>query len=362
MYHHIPNHIKQNNNTFFCDQAYFLSEMFTPKKFKIVILTTDHLSTEASFWSADQKPCTQLEKLVSKTQQFPNNNFVIVHNCLNINFETPNCKFIHWAPEWIANVNYTAWYNKVLPQQQKNFDQDNFWICLNRNKRVHRYLSCMFLLGNNLETNGLITLTPDEVLEHDNFESWVHWWNYNDRKEIQDIKNYYDVLQQGFDKIKKIQGFQRNYYGKVENNFLLTHEENFNQFLRPLYQNSLVEIINETVWFPDAGGIVSEKFVNSVYGYTLPIMIGVCNTVEYLRSLGFNMFDDVIDHTYDNEPSITLRLIKALDNNKELLNNKNQAVQAWKHCKTGMDQNLKLSQELEKNAGAKWINLLESLV
>jgi hypothetical protein len=357
MRYKVPESLK-NKDIHFCELHNLLHDNFDRNKSKIVVLTDDHLSTETMFLPVEQRHTTVVEKIIAKTKQYLNCQFTIIHNCLNIDYQSENCKFINWAPEWITYHNKTEWIN-VLPQSEKNFEHDYFWICLNRNKRAHRYLTAMFLLGNNFEKQGLLTLTADEILEHGNFESWLYWWHHNQHNEINDIEKYFPILKKGFDKIKQKIGYQTNSYNSNENSSFITH--NFEQRLRPLYVNTLIEVVNETIWQPDAGGVVTEKFVNSVYGFNLPIIIGVGNTVSYLKQLGFDLFDDVIDHSYDSEPSPTVRLTGALDKNKELFNNKHKSILAWKHCKSQMDYNINVLQTLEKNAEQRWIDLISHI-
>jgi hypothetical protein len=359
MKYQVPEFVKNKNITF-CEVDDFLMDNFPKENSKIILLSSDHLNNDTNgFVSADQRHITKTEEIIQKTSKYKNYDFTVIHSCLNIETQYNNCKFIHWAPEWLTNKDNFSRLS-VVPQSEKNFNADYFWISLNRNKRVQRYLSGMYVLGQDFEKHGYLTLTPEEILEHESFDSWVQWWNYNEHYEINSIKSFFPVLEKGFNKIKNNIGYKRMSYNfKDGTKFIVV--DNFTQFLKPCYANSLVEIVNETIWFPDIGGIVSEKFVNSVYGYNLPIVNGVQNTIQYLKKLGFELFEDIIDHSYDNEPNHVVRLINALDKNKEILADKTQALAAWKHCKSRMDHNVKIVQELEKNAEQKWIDLISNL-
>ena len=47
--------------------------------------------------------------------------------------------------------------------------------------------------------------------------------------------------------------------------------------------------------------------------HQMPIYISVPGYVEQLRKLGFDLFDDVIDHSYDKEPDVVKRIKMAVD-------------------------------------------------
>jgi hypothetical protein len=38
-----------------------------------------------------------------------------------------------------------------------------------------------------------------------------------------------------------------------------------------------------------------------------------------IKEIGFDVFDDIIDHSYQNEPNPAVRVLNALDNNKDIL-------------------------------------------
>jgi hypothetical protein len=77
--------------------------------------------------------------------------------------------------------------------------------------------------------------------------------------------------------------------------------------------------VSETVYIePDI--TVTEKFLNSVLGCNFPILISAKGTVAHLREIGFDMFDDVVDHSYDMVDNPIDRMYRAINGNIELLN------------------------------------------
>ena len=338
-------YLANDNDVGVCNMHMLLNKTFPKNYRKIVVLTVDHLSGDSLFLPLSSRKPILLDQIISVASSYPEFEFTIVHNCLNIPDSVLNIKFVCWAPEWVTRLSNDYFY--IKPQSEKLFNKSYFWISLNNNRRVHRYLTTMFLLGSDVEDRGLIKLDPTEILENDCWESYLSWWEYNDRPEILDVESFYPVLKKGFNKIKNLSGFETREYTKTSTP--PNNSKNFDQNLRTLYSNTAIEIVNETIWFPDAGGIVSEKYLNSVYGFNLPIIISVRNTVAYLKHLGFDMFDDIIDHSYDVIDSPTVRLVSALNLNLHLLRDRQTTLDMWAQCRSRMYKNVEVAKELEKS-------------
>ena len=339
-----------------CQNYFFLNDSFDKQKSKIIVLTDDHLSNTHFFLPVDQRIPSIYEQIILKCNQYPNQEFIIIHNCIDLNIKSKNYHFVYWAPEWMSNHRNN--YLNIAPQVEKNFSSDSFWISLNRNRRMHRYLTSMYLLGNGFEKFGMITLDPTEMLDHQSWETWLSWWEFNQRSDmITSVESFFPVLKNGFEKIKKGIGFTPIEYTELDPMFL-SNDQNFDQRLRKFYSNTFVEIINETIWVPDTGGQISEKYLNSVYGFNFPIIVGVQNSVRYLRNLGLDLFDDVVDHSYDQLINPTQRLITALENNKNLLCQKHTVQQAWMHCQKRMMENVRIVKDLEKDT----LNIFENVI
>jgi hypothetical protein len=96
--------------------------------------------------------------------------------------------------------------------------------------------------------------------------------------------------------------------------------DNANNFVKlsNLYQKCPVNIIVETMYY-EPRGIISEKTLDAFAGLQLPIIIGHKSVVADARRYGFDMFDDIIDHSYDTASNEN-RWKLAIDSNMHLLN------------------------------------------
>jgi hypothetical protein len=84
-----------------------------------------------------------------------------------------------------------------------------------------------------------------------------------------------------------------------------------------VYEHSWINIVTETLYNGD-NGIISEKTLFAWLSGQLPILIGYRGIVDHCRQLGFDMFDDVIDHAYDGHDD-PVRWQQALELNQSLL-------------------------------------------
>ena len=83
---------------------------------------------------------------------------------------------------------------------------------------------------------------------------------------------------------------------------------------------------SNSVW----GALISEKSLMPFLTKRIPLIIGSTPyVIKLLRDKGFDVFDDVIDHSYDLEPEYFKRLKLAIDLNKENILNVNK-IQTYK--------------------------------
>ena len=135
-----------------------------------------------------------------------------------------------------------------------------------------------------------------------------------------------------------IRGIDHNFSGFLPKNYIVdtrisTHnkpwfyaqtvapDENhlfFNENLKYLFYNSTTCIITEPGIFEYAP-IYSEKYLMALYGYCFPIFVGMWHGALAAKKLGFDTFDDVIDHSYETELDPAKRTLLALELNRDIL-------------------------------------------
>jgi hypothetical protein len=89
---------------------------------------------------------------------------------------------------------------------------------------------------------------------------------------------------------------------------------------KSVFERSCVSIITEPIWY-ERETIVTEKTIMAIYGGTIPIWFGGWRIPDYMRSIGFDVFDDIVDHSYQNLPDPEQRCREAVNRNIHLLKN-----------------------------------------
>ena len=329
---------------------------FSPKK-NIIIINQDSLDSEHLFLPQLLRPKYPCEHALELSKKCSDRNFIILHNNLNIPQGTTNLHWIEWAQEWMTGV-YGDWRN-VEPVYQKNFVDKMTWISLNNNRRTHRDLMALLLLGLDLDKTGFLSLDTSDLLAHSSWAGYLSWWLANDHAEIMDAQKYFDIFEHGFDKIKHGKYHRHRSYVPTGS---IALQDNFVENLKPNFQHTVVDIINEGVWQPDIGGVVSEKYLISIYAKNFPILNSVYGSVASIRAWGFDVFDDVINHAYDLETSPVLRMIRAIIDNEALLRNPNFAQNCWVECKHRFQSNVYCAKRLELTIEERFQNTVDTQV
>ena len=97
-----------------------------------------------------------------------------------------------------------------------------------------------------------------------------------------------------------------------------SNEDNWMRLL-PVYGQHHVNIVTETQ-YDQRPGIITEKTIFALLAAQIPIVIGYSGIVQDCQDLGFDMFTDIVDVSYDQLPD-DLRWRSALDKNQNIVAN-----------------------------------------
>lgn len=99
----------------------------------------------------------------------------------------------------------------------------------------------------------------------------------------------------------------------------------WNNGLNKLFLNSAISLITESVSHQKVSTF-TEKTVYSVLGMTFPLWVGGgCYQAREWKKIGFDTFDDVIDHSYQSYNTLIERCYYAFAQNLEILSNIDKA-------------------------------------
>lgn len=96
--------------------------------------------------------------------------------------------------------------------------------------------------------------------------------------------------------------------------------------LESLFDQSAVSLISEPHG-DQMASIFTEKTIFSIMGLTFPIFVGGYGNADYLKQVGLDTFDDIIDHGYQFLPTLPERCFYAFKNNLHILTDLNLAKQ-----------------------------------
>ena len=95
--------------------------------------------------------------------------------------------------------------------------------------------------------------------------------------------------------------------------------ETYNHLLKTkVFEPSCISLITEPSFF-EKETLHTEKTIMAFYGGTLPIWVGGWKLATYARSIGFDVFDDIIDHSYEMFDDPWDRCFNAIKLNLDLL-------------------------------------------
>ena len=117
---------------------------------------------------------------------------------------------------------------------------------------------------------------------------------------------------------KKICVCKKSSYYEPNNNFRISALDSYGKESMKSYEESYINIVTET-HFNEKNIHITEKSFKPFYLYQLPIFLANQNHIKTLKKeYGLDTFDDLIDHSYDNEKDNLKRLYMVYNEIKRL--------------------------------------------
>lgn len=184
----------------------------------------------------------------------------------------------------VIGPDYVYYIDDMLPTEKRNTK----FVCLNKAPRPHRVRLVEEIFSRGIENQGVVSCG-------------------------------YDSIGVDYSKIC-IKGLQHRFPIQVETTERITNDDDVNQTLSDYNQESIITVVAETSCEQTdhplhRGGydkiFITEKSLKAFITGTFPLVLGPKHVVKHLREKGFDMFDDIIDHSYDNyaDPIIKIKMI-----------------------------------------------------
>lgn len=213
----------------------------------------------------------------------------------------------------ITSLSISQDYENIEPYR----DERKFtFLCQNRRPKTHRLTLLSLLKNSGLLENDITdwSLTYG-VKNHHDLITFGDDLFFDDKKSPDIIKNFYEIIAS-----PKL-GFYEQEKKWFENPEDYKH---FQHIEYESFKNTYVNIVSESNY--EVKEIhITEKTYKPFFFFQLPIFLATHRHVEILRrEHDFFLFDDLIDHSYDNEIDNIKRMYMVLDEIKRLSNMKEQ--------------------------------------
>lgn len=204
-------------------------------------------------------------------------------NLGNINSEILNFKYLGFNYFLLNFIHFHNYKNYSF-----NIDKKYNFICLNHMLRLHRLILAYFIIVNRL---------------YDNNQFSINFLSEGKNKEI-----YYELIIDNYltRNLEKKEIFNEEDKIKfLENKDKFTVDEDFkgddNKTMFIYENNSFINIVTETSFsdISDINVFITEKTWKAIYYYQPFIILGDKGIINTLRNMGFDVFDDLLNHDYD---------------------------------------------------------------
>jgi hypothetical protein len=237
-------------------------------------------------------------------------------------------------------------------------EKESFFMCYNRMLKPHR-MSLLALLKREgiLDDIDWTLLRGNELNERfsdpDGTPSYNLFFEIFDRNDFQE---YYDEILY----LQKI-GVKKS---KFEENYRVDQPPYFIDFYKTYemnpYRNSYVNIVTETGYVSTDVIHITEKSLMPIYYSQIPLILANFEHNKYLKErYGFDLFEDIIDYSYDNEEDPRKRLFMFVDEVKRLNSIKDEIINFYKNNQERFENNkVKVTSILQEDTDYKFFKSL----
>jgi hypothetical protein len=240
------------------------------------------------------------------------------------------------------NLNFNVFKSSFLPITYSNkfnefdieFVKNKKFLFLIQNKRLktHRFATMCFLMKNNLLSKIDWSFIENHMLGQFDF------FNSNYLHNLLDKNIYENEIKILSNTILKKNNHESDIFDcKYIVDFIVSET----------FQDSYVNITTES-HFIESDIHITEKSFKPFYFYQIPIIIGTHGHVKKMKELyGYDFFDDIIDHSYDDVIDNQERLDMVLNEILRISNNEDAIKKFYKSNKARFEQNKMITQELK---------------
>jgi hypothetical protein len=240
--------------------------------------------------------------------------------------------------------------NLTLSRITSNFIENKegkFFLCHNRSTKSHRYCVLTLLKHYNVLEDTNWSLVPSFKCDSDQ----LFYEIFNK----EDIKNYIEEIQYFMSLSIKKSDYE------LEEKWFTPNIAEINVEGLPIwmrvpekqstFENSYVNIVTESSYVKSEYVVhITEKSFRPFYFYQLPIFVASHHHVKHLKEIyGFDMFEDILDHSYDNVVNDRERLFQIFEEIKRLNEDKEKIKEFYRKNYDRFEKNKNIIFDILKN-------------
>lgn len=212
-------------------------------------------------------------------------------------------------------------------------DKKYLFMSYNRNLKAHRFFFlCLLKKQGILDNIDWSWLRGDEMSKFKEIPDWFYQQIMNREQFIGLSNEIGTLIKEG----RKVSEYELNIISNIK-----TDDFDYpNHYKLNPYQNSYIHIVNESYYEDKEAILLSEKSIIPLYFSQLPVYLASHNHLKFFREeYNFDLFDDFINHDYDDEPDNYLRMEKLLKEVNRLNENKEDVIKFCKQNQHRFNQN-----------------------
>ena len=299
------------------------------KNFNVIFLTEHEPDNELGFILVNEY--VKLKNINGKQIYIINNNSKLNDYKIQQNSDI-NVHTISFVPHSSTKV-----LHKVGGCNYETEKEGKFFMSFNKSPKVHRYALLSLLKKNNLLDEINWSLVPGWDC-HAYGDYYNKIFTKEEQKELDKEMLYLYNL-----KIK-VSDFEesKNWFSE----FSEINNEGFPIWMHTPeypknYENTYVNIITESMFLDHENNIhISEKTFKPFFYYQIPLILATQHHIKKVKEkYDLDFFDDIIDHSYDNEPNQRKRLDMFVNEIIRLNQNKDEVKRFYKNNKDRFEKN-----------------------
>ena len=240
--------------------------------------------------------------------------------------------------------------NLTLSRLESRFNENKkgkFFLCHNRSPKPHRYSILVLLKNENIIEDVNWSLVSGFKFKDELFFSQL--FTKEERQQYKEEIEFFTSIE-----IKKSDFENEESWFKPNSHEI--NVEGLPNWMRvpekvETFENSYVNIVTESSYLDSELVVhITEKSFRPFYFYQLPIFVASHHHVKHLKEIyGFDMFEDILDHSYDNVVNDRERLFQIFKEIKRLNEDKEKIKEFYRKNYNRFEKNKNIIFDILKN-------------